>query len=96
MDGRLSWIAGSGREAHRTADSGRETVPGCGNGHKTLSEGLGRMGGYPGGPGVVGRPTRIVWRPSRIARSGREAHPDGPEWLKKLPDGREWSRGPRG
>ena len=29
---------------------------------------------------MVGRPTRIVWRPFRIARSGRETHPEGQEW----------------
>ena len=36
------------------------------------------------GPGVVGRPSWRVGRPSRMAMSGREALPEGREWSGRL------------
>ena len=43
--------------------------------------------GNPGGPGVVGRPSRSSRRPIRRFRSGREAIPDVLEWSKGPPEG---------
>ena len=36
--------------------------------------------GPPGCPGVVGRHFRMIGRPSRMSRRGREALPDVREW----------------
>ena len=44
---------------------------------------LGVVGGPPGCPGVVGGPPgclEVVWMPSRMSTSGREAFPDVWEW----------------
>ena len=60
-----------------------------GSGREFLPDGREKSGCPPECPGVVGKP-------SRMSRSGREAHPNVREWSEDPPDVREWSGCSRG
>ena len=64
--------------------SGRETLP-------DLREWL---GGLPGCPGVVGRPSQMSGRPFVLSGSGWKSILDVWEWSGGLLDVREWLGGP--
>ena len=89
-----SWTSSSGRVSLLEDGSGQETLTEV---LETFLKGRQWSGGHPIGPEVVGRPTQVpgvVGRYSQMSGSGWEAHPEGRDVRKVLPEGWEWSGGP--
>ena len=79
---------------------GRQVLPVGREAHLVDREALqvGRVwsGSLPGGPRVVGRPSRWIGWPSRLVGSGLEALLDGRSGWETLPEGWKWSGVPSG
>ena len=79
------------------------------NGRETLSDVLEWLGGLPGCPGLVGRPSHmlgvfgspsqmpgVVGRPSQMCGIGQETLRMSRNFREAVPDVKVWSRGPPG